>query len=195
MTDLGLQSITVEDTVPPGIFEKQRENETRRIIELKKSRRIETKTFSYLFESRETVLNQINEMIFIEKVKDREEIQRLIEVYSELLPRHDTLSVSMFIEFRDERQLLSEMPKLAGVENSVYMSFDGNELRATPEEGRSTDVLESTLQYLKFHFTPDMIEKFKDARNVYIETRKEGYLETAKIPSDLLSTLKKELSN
>lgn len=183
----------MEDIIPPENFEKQRDSITRKIIEIKKLRRVETKTFSFLFESRETVLNQINEMVFIEKVKDPDEIKRLIEVYSDLLPKPGMFSVSMFIEFRDEKQMLREMPKLTGVENTVYLTFDGNQLKATPEEGRSTEVLESTLQYLKFTFTTEMKKKFMDAQNVYIETRKEGYSETAKIPPDLLNQLKSEL--
>ena len=100
-----MQEIRSEEIIPPENFEKQRDEATRKIIEIKKTRRVETKTFSFLFESRDTVMNQINEMVFIEKVKDPEEIRRLIDVYSDLLPRPDTFSVSMFIEFRDERQM------------------------------------------------------------------------------------------
>ncbi len=190
---IGMLSISMEDILPPEIFEKQREEITRRIIEIKKLRRVETKTFSFLFESRETVLNQINEMVYIERVRDQDEIQRLIRVYSDLLPGPGLLSVSMFIEFRDEKQLLQEMKNLTGIEDTVYLTFDGNQLKGTPEEGRSTETLESTLQYLKFSFTPEMARKFRAAGNVYIETRKPGYAESARIPAALLDQLKLEI--
>ena len=189
-----MQEIRSEDIIPPENFEKQRDEATRKIIEIKRTRRVETKTFSFLFESRDTVMNQINEMVFIEKVKDPEEIRRLIEVYSDLLPRPDTFSVSMFIEFRDERQMSAEMPRLTGIENTVYLSFDGHELKATPEEGRSTEVLESTLQYLKFHFNRVLADQFRSAENVYIETRKSGYSEAGKISGPLLQQLNSELT-
>lgn len=188
-----MQPINQEDVFPPNIYASKREEITRRIISEKKKRRIVTKTFSFLFESRETVLNQINEMVFIENVEDKEEVNRLIEVYSDQLPTDDELSVSMFIEFEDEKQMVREIPRLAGVENTVYLTFDGHEVKGTPEEGRSTDVLESTLQYLKFKFTKQDYEKFSSANNVYIETRKEGYSEAAKLPAALLEDLKKEL--
>ena len=185
--------ITADEIIPPSEYGRQRDTTNHRIIELEKKRRLSTRTFSYLFEHRDIILNQINEMVFLENVKDSEEIEHLIDTYSDLMPSNGILSVSMFIEISDQDQLLREMPRLSGIEQSVYLVFDDSELKATPEEGRSTEVLESTLQYLKFIFNRDMLSKFLKSRNVFIETRKVGYQETARIPEDLLKTLKNEL--
>ncbi|MCL5668204.1 MAG: DUF3501 family protein [Candidatus Thermoplasmatota archaeon] len=185
--------ITGGEIIPPSEYGRQRDTENHRIIELEKKRRLSTKTFSYLFEHRDIILNQINEMVFLENVRDNEEIEHLIDTYSDLMPSNGVLSVSMFIEISDQEQLLREMPRLSGIEQSVYLVFDDSELRATPEEGRSTEVLESTLQYLKFIFNRDLLSKFLRSRNAFIETRKTGYQETARIPEELLETLKNEL--
>ncbi len=185
--------ITGGEIIPPSEYGRQRDTEKHRIIELEKKRRLSTKTFSYLFEHRDIILNQINEMVFLENVRDNEEIEHLIDTYSDLMPSNGVLSVSMFIEISDQEQLLREMPRLSGIEQSVYLVFDDSELRATPEEGRSTEVLESTLQYLKFIFNRDLLSKFLRSRNAFIETRKTGYQETARIPEELLETLKNEL--
>ena len=185
--------ITGGEIIPPSEYGRQRDTENHRIIELEKKRRLSTRTFSYLFEHKDIILNQINEMVFLENVRDSEEIEHLIDTYSDLMPSNGILSVSMFIEISDQDQLLREMPRLSGIEQSVYLVFDDSELKATPEEGRSTKVLESTLQYLKFIFNRDMLSKFLKSRNVFIETRKVGYQETARIPEDLLKTLKNEL--
>ncbi len=189
-----MDPIKPEEILSPENYQTKREEITRKIISEKKKRRLVTKTFSYLFESRNTVINQITEMVFIENVHDSKEVDRLIRVYSDQLPTDTEFSVSMFIEFEDEKQMIQELPKMAGIENSVYLTFDGHEVKGTPEEGRSTEVLESTLQYLKFRFTKDDYEKFMGAKNAYIETRKDRYNEAAKIPSDLLEDLKKELN-
>ena len=185
--------ITAGEIIPPSEYGRQRDTTNHRIIELEKKRRLSTKTFSYLFEHRDIILNQINEMVFLENVRDKEEIEHLIDTYSDLMPSNGVLSVSMFIEISDQEQLLREMPRLSGIEQSVYLVFDDSELRATPEEGRSTEVLESTLQYLKFIFNRDLLSKFLRSRNAFIETRKTGYQETARIPEELLETLKNEL--
>lgn len=188
-----MQEISREEILPPKIFEKNRETITRTIINHKKGRRVTTRTFSFLFESREIVINQINEMVFIENVQDEDEIRRLINVYSEQLPGENELSVSMFIEFENQDIMVRELPKMAGIENSVYITFDGDEVKGIPEEGRSTEVLESTLQYLKFKFDQKEKDKFLKAKNVYIETRKKGYEESARIFPELLEALKNEL--
>ena len=185
--------ITAGEIIPPSEYGRQRDTTNHRIIELEKKRRLSTRTFSYLFEHRDIILNQINEMVFLENVRDSEEIEHLIDTYSDLMPSNGILSVSMFIEISDQDQLLREMPRLSGIEQSVYLVFDDSELRATPEEGRSTEVLESTLQYLKFIFNRDQLSKFLKSKNAFIETRKTYYQETARIPEDLLETLKKEL--
>lgn len=187
------QTIRREEILSPEIFSNLRNKELQEIIRIKKIRRLSTRTFSFLFENRETVLNQINEMVMIENVHEEEEVRRLIDVYSDLLPQNDTLSVSMFIEISDEKALLRELPRLSGVEKEVYITFDGSEVHADPEDGRSTDVLESTLQYLKFRFSRENIEKFQNSSYVYVETRKEGYRESARIEGSLLKSLKSEL--
>lgn len=183
-----------EDILPPDTYSEKRAEANAEVIKKIKLRRVTTKTFSFLFENKDTVLNQINEMVFLENITDQEEVDRLIEVYSEQLPGDSELSISMFIEFVDEDQMVKEIPKLAGIEKSVFMTFDGNELRGTPEEGRSTEVLESTLQYLKFQFPENLLKKFLESKNVYIETRHKTYQEIAKLPPELLIELKNELS-
>ena len=188
-----MQSISREDILPPKIYEKSRESITKNIITHKKGRRVISRTFSFLFESRDIVVNQINEMVFIENVQDEEEIKRLIKVYSEQLPGKNELSVSMFIEFENQDVMMRELPKMTGIEDTVYITFDGDELKGIPEEGRSTEVLESTLQYLKFKFDEKNLDSFLKARNAYIETRKKGYEESARIFPDLLESLKSEL--
>ncbi len=187
------QKIIREDVLPPDAYSERRTEQNAEAIRHIKGRRVTTKTFSYLFEDKNTVLNQINEMVFLENIKDEDEVKRLIEIYSEQLPGEDELSVSMFIEFEDEKQMVQEIPKLAGIEKSVYLTFDGSELRGTPEEGRSTDELESTLQYLKFQFPKNLLEKFLSSKNVYLETRHKTYQEIAKIPPELLDQLKSDL--
>lgn len=188
-----MQPISQEEIFPPNIYESKRAEITKDIIAEKRKRRLVTKTFSFLFESRNTVMNQINEMVFIENVTDQKEVARLIRVYSEQMPTDSELSVSMFIEFEDEKQMVREIPKLAGVENSIFITFDGQEIKGTPEEGRSTEVLESTLQYLKFRFKKTDLEKFKTSRNVFIEARKAGYNEAARLSPELISELAAEL--
>ena len=189
-----MQKISKEELITPENFSKILQEERREIIGLKKFRRIESRTFSYLFENRETIRNQMNEMILIENMHDPSEIEHILNTYNELIPSENQLSVSMFIEISDEKVLLKEMPRLSGVEQEVYLIFGENELKAVPEEGRSTETLESTLQYLKFNFDDRMKGIFKSAKTAFIVTRQKNYKESAEITSELLRTLQNEIN-
>ncbi len=182
------------EVLSPEEYGKIREAENHRLAEFEKHRRLVTKTFSFLFEHREIVLNQINEMVFLEKIHDEEEIDQLIRVYSDQLPGQGYLSLTMFIELEDEHTMIQSMKKLSGVEKHVFLVFGRNEMLAEYEEGRSTDTLESTVQYLKFRFPGDKLRDFVASDAAYIEVRHPGFEETARIPKELLSTLKTELS-
>ncbi len=73
------------------------------------------------------------------------------------------------------------------------MAFGDNELKAIPEEGRSTESLESTLQYLRVKFSMGDAEKFRNSKNAFITTKHKNYSESAQIPEKLLEELKKEI--
>lgn len=190
-----MKKITEGEVLSPEEYDKIKNVERDRIIKIKKERRISSKTFSYLFENRETVLNQMNEMIYIENIHDPDEVRHIVTTYNDLIPSENELSVSMFIEISDQNVLMREMPKLAGIENSVFLIFDGNEIKAEPEKGRSTDTLESTLQYLKFRISDKEMDRFMKAKTAFITTRHTKYKESAEISNELLETLKKEISN
>jgi hypothetical protein len=185
--------IRVEDVIPPADYSKIINEDREKVIALKKKRRITTENFSFLFENMETVLNQVNEMMFVENVTDPSETKHLVETYNTLLPQENFLSVSMFIEISDEKELLKSMPLLSGIEKSVYLIFGNHEIKATPEEGRSTETLESTLQYLRIYFTKEDADLFKKSKNAFLSTKHKNYSETALISGSLLEELKSEI--
>jgi DNA polymerase II large subunit len=189
-----MYKIRPEDLYTPEEYERARDKEYRDVISLERGRRLVTKTFSFLFEHPKIVVNQINEMIYLEKIHDQEEVRDLISIYSEILPGKNELSVTMFIEFPDEKTMISSMPKLAGIEKMVYLTFDDHSIRAIPEEGRSTETLESTLQYLKFKFSEAEKQAFLKSRNAFIETRHPLYSESARISEELLKDLRSEIN-
>ncbi|MCL4314788.1 MAG: DUF3501 family protein [Candidatus Thermoplasmatota archaeon] len=188
-----MRSIVPEEILPPEKYSRIRESTNIEIAGIEKKRRVSTRTFSFLFENRDIVLNQITEMVYLENIRDPEEIRQLIEIYSEQLPSKGVLSVTMFIELPDERTMISSMKKLSGVEKNVFMTFENGEIHAEYEEGRSTETLESTLQYLKFRFDQRQVQNFLNSRNVHIDVRHPEFEESARIGEELLEILKKEI--
>lgn len=193
MSNMASAEILPSELLSPEEYAEVRDAQNLAAIKMESRRRISTKTFSFLFECKELIINQIQEMIYLENIHSASGIEELIEAYSDLLPGDDVLSVSMFIEFESERQMLRLMKELTSVEDRVYLVFDDHELKAQPEPGRSTDSLESSLQYLKFVFSKSDISAFKECRKCTIEVKQKGFEEIAKIPEQLLSDIKNEL--
>ena len=74
-------------------YEKVRDVRRRRIVELKKARRVAVGRYlTFVFENRDTVWFQIQEMMRAERIVDDAKIAEEVEVYNTLLPRPGELS-------------------------------------------------------------------------------------------------------
>src|SRR5919108_3689177 len=97
-----MSAIELSDVKDLVEYEKVREAMRARMIELKKDRRIGLgDNLTLLFENRETVLFQIQEMVRTERIVEDEKIREEIEAYRPLLPRPGELSATLFIEIPD----------------------------------------------------------------------------------------------
>jgi hypothetical protein len=60
------------------------------------------------------------------------------------------LSATLFIEIAEMDELKANLPKLIGVENTVWLDLGPHQIHAEAENGRSTEVKTSTVHYLHF---------------------------------------------
>src|SRR5262245_49090386 len=98
-------------------YEKVREAMRRDVIALKARRRIAVgDRLSFVFENRETVLFQIQEMIRAERIVADERIQDEIDVYNEQLPAPGQLSATLFIEIEDRDRIKPELDRFMGID-------------------------------------------------------------------------------
>ena len=80
-------------------YEKVRNERRQQVMELKRTRRVAVgRHLSFLFENRDTVLFQIQEMCRVERITDDAKIQDELDVYNALLPGPRELSATLFIE-------------------------------------------------------------------------------------------------
>src|SRR2546422_9349667 len=80
-------------------YERVRETRRREIIELKKPRRVSVGRYlTFVFENRETVWFQVQEMVRAERIVDDAKIAEEVEVYNALLPEPGELAATMLIE-------------------------------------------------------------------------------------------------
>ena len=105
-------------------YEKVRDARRRRIVELKKARRIAVGRYlTFVFENRDTVWFQIQEMVRAERIVDDAKIAEEVEVYNALLPQPGELSATLMIEIEDAAQIKRVLDKLLGIDTRGYVKL------------------------------------------------------------------------
>lgn len=150
-----MQKLSLADIRDIAQYERIRRDFRAQIIALKRNRRVPVgPNLSFVFENRETMLFQVQEMMRAERIVDEAAIQQEIDTFNELIPDSGELSATMFIEFPDQQELMRNLKRLVGIEKTVSLQIGSHTSRALYEEGRSTDDKTSTVHYLKFRLTP-----------------------------------------
>jgi hypothetical protein len=166
--------LALDDIEDLRSYERGRDEYRRRIIELKRRRRVSVGPFvTFLFENRETVRFQVQEMARAEKMLSDEQVQGELDIYNALLPSPGELSATMFIELTDEAALRTWLPKLVGIERSVELRIGAgaphspggaDTARAVPEaaheEALTRPSMTASVHYLRFPITPAQQERF-----------------------------------
>ena len=154
-----MNKVALKDIVGNAAYERVREESRQRIIELKRHRRVSVgDKVSLVFENRDTVIFQIQEMMRAEKISDLDKIREEIEVYNELIPVPGELSATLFLEIEDQTHLREELLKFLGIDEAVYLKIGNHSIHARFEEGRSKKDKISAVQYVKFPFSEAALE-------------------------------------
>jgi hypothetical protein len=180
-------------------YEKVREQKRREIIEIKKKRRLFLGDFVHLvFENRDTVWFQIQEMIRAERMVRDEEIQQEIDVYNELIPEKNQLSISMFIEIPDEEERKRLLPELVGIHDHLWFHI-GNKhsVRAEADERSKEDYQygkAAVVHFLKLNLTPEQAKDFAELP-VRVEINHPNYKAMVEMPEEVKAELVKDLQS
>src|SRR5262249_47049593 len=103
-------------------YEKVREARRHAVIELKQHRRVNVGRYlSFVFENRDTVWFQIQEMIRAERIVDDARVADELAVYNELLPQPGELAATMFIEIGDAAAIKPVLDSLLGIDTRDYV--------------------------------------------------------------------------
>jgi len=159
-----MEKISLNDIVGMDAYEKNRDSFRREIIDLKKNRRMTVgDKVSLVFENRDTVIFQIQEMLRAERIRDLDKIREEIAVYNELIPASGELRATLFLEIEDQTNLREELLKFLGIDERVFLRIGADHtIRAQFEEGRSKEDKISAVQYITFSLTPDEIAALRE---------------------------------
>ncbi len=117
-----MTKLTLDDISDLRAYERERAEFRAHVIALKKRRRVHVgPVVTLLFENRDTIRFQIQEMARVEKLISDEAIETELAVYNPLIPVPGTLSATLFIELTSEDELREWLPKLVGIETRVEL--------------------------------------------------------------------------
>jgi hypothetical protein len=191
-----MKKIALEDIRGLSAYEKIRKDFQQCIIELKKNRRVSVgDNVSLVFENRDTVIFQIQEMVRAEKITDLDKIREEIEVYNGLIPESGELSATLFLEIEDQSRLREELLKFLGIDESVFLKIgDRHSVHAKFEEGHSKEDKISAVQYVRFPLSQEQVRAFANGKeDAILLIDHPNYRATARIEPEVRKSLAEDL--
>jgi len=163
------KEIQQSDIMPLEIYSKQRKELRKNIVEFKKNRRISVGPYAtFYFENYETMLAQVQEMLYIEKGGD-EQLNDELTAYNPLIPNGKELIATLMFEIDNPISRAAFLSKVGGIENNIFMKIDGNTVKALPEKDvdrTSAEGKASSVQFVHFKFDDNQIESFKSGSSM-----------------------------
>ena len=161
--------ISLDDIISNEEYGNIRSSKRREMIEFKKFRRLDVGPVASLyFESRDTMIYQIQEMAYVEKIT-REELDEELASYNPLVPNGRELTATMMIEIDDPLRRKNFLSRLGGVEEKVKIVIGDIEIYADYEKDVDRTTSEgkaSAVHFLHFKFNDELVEAFINKENI-----------------------------
>ena len=187
------REIQKSDIMPLDAYIKDRKELRKNIVNFKKNRRVALGPYAtFYFESYETMLAQVQEMLYIEKGGDEQLHDELI-AYNPLIPNGKELTATLMFEIDNPISRAAFLGKVGGIEEMVFMKINGETVKAVPEEDvdrTSAEGKASSVQFIHFNFTDEQIQKFKSNDvNIELGMDHKEYSHTTKLSKENIASL------
>jgi len=187
------RQIEKQDLMPAEAYAESRKEIRKELVEFKKNRRIALGPYAtFYFESFETMVSQIQEMLYIEKGGD-EQLKDELTAYNPLVPNGKEFTATLMFEIDNPLSRGAFLGKVGGIEKNIFIKIESELVKAIPEgdvDRTSAEGKASSVQFIHFKFNDDQINKIKSG-NVSIELgidHKE-YAHTTKLTEENIKSL------
>jgi len=186
-----MRGVLREEVLDLTGYERIREAFLARTIELKRPRRISVgDRLTFIFENRDTVLFQIQEMLRAERTVKEEKINDEIAVYNELVPGAHELSATLMIEIPEMKQVRTELDRLIGIDEHVFLDVGERSVRANFDAKQFEHDRISAVQYVRFRLGLELACKFCDPTvTVRLRVEHPNYREATELTGAARETL------
>jgi uncharacterized protein DUF3501 len=190
--------ITAADIAPMATFAAERKARRAALLPAKRLRRVSLGPWvTIYFESYETMLFQIQEMLLIEKGGD-EQLADELAAYNPMIPQGQELTCTLMFEIDEPVRRERVLGELGGVEDHFFIEVDGarsmaeqeGDIERTREDGKT-----SSVHFLHFPLTPAQVAAFKSpGARVLIGCDHPRYAHMAALSDETRAELAKDLA-
>jgi hypothetical protein len=146
-----LAKLSRGDILGPKLYAPVRDDLRKRVMELKRNRRVSVgDRVTLVFENRDTLRFQVEEMLRAEGITSDEGIQAELDVYNTLMPDEGSLSATLFLEIPRDEDAKVALPRFIGLDEHVTLSIGPHRVRAAFEPGRQEADRISAVQYTRY---------------------------------------------
>jgi len=187
------RQIEKEDLLPSDVYAKSRKQIRKDLVEFKKDRRIALGPYAtFYFESFETMVAQVQEMLYIEKGGDEQLKDELI-AYNPLVPNGKELTATLMFEIDNPISRAAFLGKVGGIEEKIFIKINDEVVKAVPEEDvdrTSAEGKASSVQFIHFKLNDDQISKFKsDSATIELGIDHKEYTHTTRLAENSVKSL------
>ena len=192
------REVTKADIIPLEQYSKDRKQLRKEIIEFKKTRRVPLGPYAtFYFECYETMLAQIQEMLYIEK-GGNDQLKDELSAYNPLIPKGKELVATLMFEIDNALSRTEFLSKVGGIDEKVFIKINGETINSISEKDvdrTSSEGKASSVQFVHFNFTDEQIIKFKNLNNeVILGIGHNLYNHTTKIAEHIKKALIKDFA-
>jgi hypothetical protein len=197
MTPSRSRKLTLDDIVDVRAYERERATVRANVLALKQRRRVSLGTLlTVMFENRDTMRHQIQEMARVEKLTTDQAIQDELDTYNPMVPEPGQLCATVFIELTSDDQVREWLPKLVGIERSLHIQLvDGSIVRSITDEQHGSQLtrehVTAAVHYVRFQFTAQQVQSFQAP--VILASDHPNYAEAAELLPETIAELRTDL--
>ncbi|HEX2816004.1 MAG TPA: DUF3501 family protein, partial [Phenylobacterium sp.] len=193
-----LRQITPADLIPDADYAKERRERRLALLPVKRLRRVALgPVCTLIFESYDTMLFQVQEMLLTEK-GGAEQVPDELAAYNPLIPQGSELVATVMFEIDDEARREATLARLGGVEDTFFIQVGSDRAMGVPEgdvERTRDDGKTSSVHFLRFPLTPDQVARFRDpATQMMVGCGHEGYSHLAGLTPATRAELAKDFA-
>lgn len=189
-----MNKLSREDLYSLEQYQEMRPEFRARVMAHKQNRRVELGEHANLyFEDRLLMQYQIQEMLRVEKIFDAEGIKEELDAYNPMIPDGKNLKATFMVEFSDVEERRQALQAMVGIEDQVWIRVgEHTPVKAIADEDleRSTEEKTSSVHFMRFEFTDEMIADLKNGAALSMGIDHDAYRQdTGPLPGHIRDAL------